>query len=366
MADVLDIFGDGSCLDLITLNGNVDTVNNGSMTIVGGPATYAPGRYGQAFVSTTNTSCVMGSPRIMPNTFTSAGSISFFVKPTATPSYDVIPFMYTEAFFGSINLAFATSTNDYILSGVRFVNGFALNLNEWHHICYVCDTVLDTDTVYVNGVIFESVPRNDRFDYEMDSMWIGGDNFNATEFRGDHNLDQFRFFDRAITATEVGILNSEPEFGEVFRDRRSVFGDHHLSFLDKRENLAAAGFSSFKDRRVSMSGTNESFKDRREVVTIENRSTFLDRRVCTSNINIVGFLDKREVQVLHLKSFKDRRETDASHFINFLDTRDIHKGGGIVFSDKRYTQRDLRYSFLRDTREVETIPKGIVIERINI
>ena len=366
MADVLDIFGDGSCLDLITLDGNVDTVNNGSMTIVGDPATYTTGRYGQAFISTTDTTCIMGSPRIMPSSLTHPCAISFFLKAPYDPTQNRMPFLYSEAFFGSISFVFDLPSGKYRLDGVGLSQFHEVSMGSWHHVCYVCDIVLELDILYIDGVLVESYARADRVDYGLDTMWIGGENFNGTEYRGDHYLDQVRFFDRSITATEVGILNSEAEFGEVFRDRRSVFGGNYLSFLDKRESTSELVLVIFKDRRISMSGVNESFKDRRELVIIENRSTFLDRRLCTANISIEGFLDKREIQVLHLKTFKDRRDIETTHFVNFLDTRDIHKGGGIVFSDRRDVQRDLRYLSFRDIREVETIHKGIVIERINI
>ena len=366
MAELLDIFEDGSCLDLITLNNNVDTVNNGSMTIIGDPATYGVGRYGSSFISTLTTTCKMASPRIMGGSFTSAGAISFFVKPLTLPTSRKVPFLYDDAVFGAIDLIFDTDNGKYSMEGADFQIEFSLIIGHWNHICYICDTAQNKDILYLNGVLHESVVRKDRESFGVDSFWVGGENFSNTEFRGDHEFDQFRFFNRAITDTEIGILNTEPEFGVVFRDRRSVFGDHYLSFKDKREVVTIENMASFKDKRIAMSGNSISFLDKRELNAIENRTIFLDKRLCTADINMGSFLDKRIIEIIHIKRFKDRREIEPLHTVNFLDRRDIHKGGGIVFSDRRYVQRDLRYLSFRDIREVETVRQAIIIERTNI
>ena len=367
MADTLDIFEDGSCLDLITLDNNVDTVNNGSLTIVGDPATYGVGKYGSSFISTTATTCKMASPRIMGGSFASAGAISFFIKPTSIPTEDKVPFLYDDPIFGGLYLAFYNTQTAYRIVGGGKANGtFSLPVGTWTHICYVCDTVLDKDIIYVNGILNESKDRVDRQTLSIDEMWVGGITYNSSEYRGDHEIDQIRFFNRALTDTKIGILNTEPEFGVIFRDRRSVFGDHYLSFKDRREIVTIENTSIFKDRRILFAGNTNIFKDRRELNAIENIIIFSDKRLCTADMNIDSFLDKRFVDRISTKSFKDRREVEPLHKVSFLDRRDIHKGGGIVFSDRRLIHRDLRYLSFRDVRMVETVFEAIIIERTNI
>ena len=107
-ANTLDLFGDGSGVDLITLDGNVDTVNNGSFSVTGDPATFVTGKYGQAYKGTLSTTVKMASPRILPTgKRTDSGSISLWIRQRAVPSGQKILFFYDDNDWGAVGVLFS-------------------------------------------------------------------------------------------------------------------------------------------------------------------------------------------------------------------------------------------------------------------
>ena len=366
-ANTLDVFGDGSCVDLVTLDGNIDTVNNGSFTVVGDPATYVTGKYGQAYKGTLSTTVKMASPRILPTGKRTNSSISLWVRQRVVPSANAMILLYDDNDWGGVTVQYDT-TEGYMV-GVSDVDVVLLTVvtGVMHNIVIEFDAALNKMDVYVDKILKGSTAWTaDREPFGVDECWLNGADFSGTEYRSEHDIDQIRFFNRPLSSAEREILFDEGSFGTIFRDRRVSMQGQSASFLDKREVTTTTGVTLFLDRRISMSGNGVSFKDRRELNAIEKMSVFLDKRLCTSNISTNSFLDKRITQSLHSKSFKDRREVETLHTVNFLDRRDIHKGGGIVFSDRRLVRRDFRYASFRDIRLVETEYKAIIIERTNI
>ena len=180
-------------------------------------------------------------------------------------------------------------------------------------------------------------------------------------------LTRYVSLNRPLTSAEREVLFDEGTFGTIFRDRRVTTQGQSTSFLDKREVTAATGVTSFLDKRVSMGSGVTSFLDKRLLNTVESLSLFSDIRQCLTNLNIVYFDDTRLVQNQQLTLFKDKRNVDLLHLYSFLDMRGVHHGRGVVFSDVRLTNRNLKFRSYKDIRYViGGVASTVIIERVNI
>ena len=370
-ASVLDVFLDGSCLDLVTLDGNVDTVNNGSFSVSGDPAVFVSGKYGQAYHTTFDTGVKMASPRVMPASFRSDASISFFVRQNANPTDDAILFLYDQSDFGAVYLSYILGLDQHQINHAGSSTGstvISLVNGAFTHVCVEYSVANDLVSVYVNNVLAGTDTWDgDRTAVGIDECWVGGVNFGGTEYRSDCDIDQIRFFNKTLTGTEREKLLHEGTFGTVFLDRRASMQGVNTSFLDKREVEGALDNRTlFDDRRVSFHGSATLFDDIRLLNIVENITLFDDTRLSPSSTRIVLFDDKRVVLGLSYAYFLDKRSVEGLNAVTFDDVRKIHQGGGFVFADRRSVQPDLKFSQFKDIRSCETVYSATIIQRVNV
>ena len=367
-ANTLDVFGDGSCLDLITLDGHVDTVNNGSFSVTGDPATFVVGMYGQAYKGTLSTTVKMTTPRILPTGKRTNSSISFWMRQRSVPSDSAVILLYDDNDWGGV-IAQYDSTEGYMV-GIPGgdVIPFTVVAGVMHNIVIEFDATLNKMYVYVDKVLKVSLDWTaDRGAFGIDECWLNGAYFSGEEYRSEHDIDQVRFFNRSLISAEREILFDEGTFGTIFRDMRISMQGQSTSFLDTRELSTVTTSQSFLDTRVSMGTGFASFLDVRLLNTVENKTIFLDVRQTTGDVLLTIFEDTRFVHPIKLFSFKDVRIVEVLHLLGFKDVRGVAHGRGIIFSDIREVNEDFKYTLFNDIRRVETeVLQSIIIERVNI
>ncbi len=219
--DTLQVLGDSSCIATYRFENNeVDLSGNYDGT--GTAIQYAAGRYGQAASFNGSSSYVnLGSTNQFAST---AVSISMWVNPNSvTTSYalsgngnggsfadgDNDIFLRTDGYIG---YEIGQSSSIY---EARYATTTQLTVNAWHHIVVTYDSSLGTTIgkIYVNGISQSTSATYGAGGTFSGNIFIGTLNYNigknnyGLNFNGE--IDQFRIFNKAISAAEVTTLYNE-------------------------------------------------------------------------------------------------------------------------------------------------------------
>lgn len=201
----IDIFGDGSCKATYNFDGDVNDLS-GYYNCTAYNISYTTGKFNQAL-------------NLSGNSYVSLQNIyTYFTK---NKPFTVSLWFKTNTNLGSTN--FILSFGDWLDGGFRFTpdhiqigtNGTNTNiplmrnntlLGAWNHmvICFSNNTL----TVYMNNVLIKTV-NNINYEILVDRMYLGIAYNGGLEYAFTGQIDQFRIFDRALTADEVTILYNE-------------------------------------------------------------------------------------------------------------------------------------------------------------
>lgn len=207
--NIKDIFKDGSCKNFYQFNNNCDEYNNTPRTTANNNISYVEGKFGAAVyyntpgetypvVQDTNMFDALGHP--------TQWTISTWAKADDTTS--MTSTNYRLWFFGlesnnrSLELRIQTISGQpklvFALWGdVQILNVNMTDATSWHN--YIVSYNNGVTTIYKDGV----------------SVWTYNKSYEITNGRGSPRanfkgaIDQFRFFNRAITASEAKIIFDE-------------------------------------------------------------------------------------------------------------------------------------------------------------
>ena len=207
--NIKDIFKDGSCKNFYQFNNNCDEYNNTSRTTANNNISYVEGKFGTAVyyntpgetypvVQDTNMFDALGHP--------TQWAISTWAK--ADDLTSMANTNYRLWFFGlesnnrSLELRIQTISGQPKLVFALWGDVQILNMNmsdatSWHN--YIVSYNNGVTTIYKDGV----------------SVWTYNKSYEITNGRGSPRanfkgaIDQFRFFNRAITASEAKIIADE-------------------------------------------------------------------------------------------------------------------------------------------------------------
>jgi hypothetical protein len=186
-----------------TLNDVSGNNNNSSSAVV----TYNSS--GGGSLSFNGTSSYIGYPSPVSGGFNVAGQITVEYWQYLTTNTSVVPFCkgvhYVLAIQGINTYQWADSSNySFANFGTRTATGIG-TLNTWKHIT-ITKNASNLVSVYINGVLADSVTFGGALTTTTNPLWIGGYSDTATAptvsiING--NISQFKVYDRALSATEV-------------------------------------------------------------------------------------------------------------------------------------------------------------------
>ncbi len=319
--DSLNIFGDGSCLEVYRFNSSLSGLNATTCVLDEGNETYVTAKFdeGVSFDGVTQ----LSSPNPMASATDKSVSLHVQVN-QAQPDYTYLCNMMDDANFldlriqvmgdGRVRITLYDSDMTY-----HFVY-FTYTIGQLHHIVVTEDTVGGVLKIYVDEVIIYDI-----------ATWVGYAGIYAFSMtygardNGNYStncvIDQVRFFNRYLTLDDVEQLYTEeiPELNKT-------------SFIDTRE---------------------------------------------VPQINTTYFSDTRAIDGISVFHFDDTRAVTPLSLFIFSDKRDIYIGTPYSFKDKRSVDYDWVYRRFFDVRKVQTydIPPGtpgspdisntVIIKRVN-
>lgn len=179
--------------------------NGNTGTITG--ATWADGKHGKG-VNFANTGYIsLGNVTAYK---VATKTISFWAKPTATETYDMIfangGANYYVTFSSSNNLFVSYSDANNIQRAFTLASGI-VTLNTWAFYAVTFEVSGDNVVVsaYKNGGFVNSVTRTDGYSNSYGATFlIGAFSTSSLSFQG--SLDEVRIYNRALSATEIATL----------------------------------------------------------------------------------------------------------------------------------------------------------------
>jgi len=235
--DKLDIFNDGSGVALYRLDGNANDESgnyHGTETNI----TYGGGVYERGAISTSGKiDCGSGSKILIPHnsSYTTSG---WMKRPNGTRMYLAgrmdTPSLYGEGIFwesdNKFYISFVTGATSLIQTGTSLAH---LSTDSLTHVVHTVNRTTGVTKLYLNGVEVSigaiTVPSVG-YDNNLNTLLFS--NYDANN---SGQLDQVRFFNRAITATEVATLYAECAPTSIV-DNINPFEDGSLKALYKFED----------------------------------------------------------------------------------------------------------------------------------
>jgi len=196
--NMVDPFGDGSGITLYRLNGDVTDLS-GTHNGVANNITYATGVFGQA--------AVFNSSYFTAYNFLTGQtnfSISYWIYRNASTD---------QTLFSTTNLAstgsfLASDTNVQMWDGSAKIVWCSPPLNKWTHVVINYSKTSGFLNTYKDGVLCSQIAVSTTNGITQSSDGIIGKRYQAGyNFNGE--IDQFRIFNRVLTAAEVAVLYTE-------------------------------------------------------------------------------------------------------------------------------------------------------------
>jgi len=237
--DKLDIFNDGSCKALYRLDGNAND-ESGNYHGIETNITYGGGIYDRGAISTSGKiDCGAGSKVLIPHnsSYTTSG---WMKRPNGTRMYLAgrmdTPSLYGEGIFwesdNKFYISFITGATSLIQTGTTLTH---LSTHSLTHVVHTVNRATGITKLYLNGIDVSigaiTVPSIG-YDNNLNTLLFS--NYDANN---SGQLDQVRFFNRAITATEVATLYAECAPTSIV-DNINPFEDGSLKALYQFEDNA--------------------------------------------------------------------------------------------------------------------------------
>ena len=299
----LDIFGDGSGLELVQFEDDLTTALHADMTVPDGNGanlSFSNGRYGRCVNITANYHLNGLSDFHFTGNLNDSATFSFWFKMTTLDGQDLGVMQFADDLFGFLQLYIDSSNNmtvnegNYDLSGILMAGDLL-----WHHVVFMWDADADEVSVYL-----DKVKVLGRTDFTANRSTIS-DTQGLTVGKGYYvwygncMVDQIRFINRAVTTTELGLLFDETESLPLqityFKDVRSVPSFNQILFFTDTREVLPLQLLSFLDRRTVSPMTESFFEDKRDIYIGES-VMFTDRRVVSDSLSYLSFKDIREIE----------------------------------------------------------------------
>lgn len=115
------------------------------------------------------------------------------------------------------NLRFESGAFKFLVGSSSDAVFGSLTSGVWYHVACVHDSVNNTITVYVNGVSGTPVSYSSGATAGSGDFILGGDIQSGTRHYFDGKIDEFAFWKKAITATEIGDMYNDG-YGLAYTD----------------------------------------------------------------------------------------------------------------------------------------------------
>jgi hypothetical protein len=211
--DTLDILGDGSCVAVYRFEGNMNDLS-GNYNATASGMTYTTGIFGQAGDFDGNGDYVtISATATTPLDFSAENfSISHWVFPRNTSEGGIYSSKFSSGAANQRSYYFSHDPNGKILisenaGGAIFSTG-TLTQDAWSHVVYVRNAT--TAYVYINGSLDSTHTRTNTIDdADTQNIYFGRVQGSPSGDMFDGLLDQTRFFNKAISASEVTTIYNE-------------------------------------------------------------------------------------------------------------------------------------------------------------
>lgn len=214
--DTLDILGDGSCIATYQLDGNANDLS-GNYSGTPTDVSYGVGEFDLAGVFNGSSSYITSSlsKTDIANTF----SVSFWWNPNALSGYQSILGHYEEVGNIAYGWSIVQANNKigfyWIISASPntsnyFENNTILQEGQWYHI--VATITPTSANLYVDESSASSSPNQGSdfiIEYSSNPTFYMGRQNGTTAYYANGKIDQVRFFDKAISSSEVTTLYNE-------------------------------------------------------------------------------------------------------------------------------------------------------------
>ena len=247
-----DFFGDGSAVELIDFNANLNTTSHGSLSMVS--PTFAPSVMGYEVVTSTTDTAILPTPSfysVGDNKTPGAISLRFTLPPSSNNNDGGIVFLYEDTVFGAVYVYLDLSDLQNIDFSIQVPKHVGLPYVENVPYCIVVSW--DSDglaRVYSDGVLIdEKSYSNGRDPLGMNELWIGGKNIGpGDDYRVSCRFDQVRFFSRGLTASEAGLLYNEPFLANGLLDQASSVEEYWDGVLTQGSSLESNGVTMVEQK----------------------------------------------------------------------------------------------------------------------
>jgi len=211
--NILDIFGDGSCIALYQFENNVNDLS-GNYNGTASGMTYTTGKFGQAGdFDGSGDYVTISATATTPLDFSSENySISHWVYPHNTAEGAVYSSKWSTGAQNKRSYYFSHDASGNILinenPGGGFTSTGTVTQNAWNHVVYVRNA--SNAYIYINGSLDSTHSRTDTIDQAgTQNIYFGRVQGSSSGDMYDGLLDQTRFFNKAISASEVLSLYNE-------------------------------------------------------------------------------------------------------------------------------------------------------------
>ncbi len=204
----IDVFGDGSCIDLFTLNSTLKSENNRSFSVISGSASFGDGVFGKAYHGDTSTEVKL-SDGVFPSGLRTSCSLSFWMKPDLTID-DKTGLFYNFSDWGGICISIHGGSLKIKVFGTGIRYEMTGAEQRWYFVTIVWDTVSDLCSIFLDGseVIQVQWTSDREYHNSYNGFWLNGI-AEYGSFLSGFSSDQIRFFNRPLTADEISKLYAE-------------------------------------------------------------------------------------------------------------------------------------------------------------
>ena len=155
-SDTLDIFNDGSCLELVQFNSNLHTYSHSDFTLEAGILSFDPGVFYDA-VRMDGSSEISGFKDFdFTGELQGDAAFSCHINLHSLPSSDVAAFNFSRDAFGSF-LVVLNGDNDLVVqNGWGEIGKMTPSLSQWYHIVINWDWTNSIMEAFVEGMAARS------------------------------------------------------------------------------------------------------------------------------------------------------------------------------------------------------------------
>lgn len=204
--DTLQILGDTSCISTYKLDSNANDLSgnyNGTATDV----SYVAGKFNNAAYFNGISSGISVSQDFGIGDISKNWTSSVWAKTNSTIREWVYYARQTNNHTLSLNNG-SVVIGFYLSAGGNDISITGIDTTSWNHIVVSHDAATTTATIYVNGVQKTTINTSGTQSLSVNNFTFAEHPTISTEF-SECNIDQARFFNKALDSTEVTTLYNE-------------------------------------------------------------------------------------------------------------------------------------------------------------